>query len=141
MKNTVLASASRVILFVGRTFAGSTHDYTMLKTEFPVDEAWFTTTEVLLDLGYQGVQTDYPGDCISLPHKKPRKSKKNPDPQLSVEQKQENRALARLRVFIEHAIAGIKRFRILVAPYRNHKDDFEDDVLVVASGLWNFWLS
>ena len=112
----------------------------MLKTEFAPDEGWFTATEVLLDLGYQGVQTDYQGDQITLPHKKPRKSKKNPDSHLSAEQKQENRALAKLRVFIEHAIGGLKRFRILVAPYRNHKDDFENDVLVVAAGLWNFWL-
>lgn len=137
----MLSSASRVIFFVGRTFAGSTHDYTMLKAEFPPDEAWFTTTEVLLDLGYQGVQTDDQGDRITISHKKPRKSKHRPDPQLSAEQKQENRALARLRVFIEHAIGGLKRFRILVAPYRNHQDDFEDDVLVVAAGLWNFWLT
>lgn len=136
-----MSSASRVIFFVGRTFAGRTHDYTMLKTEFPVDEAWFTTTEVLLDLGYQGVRTDYQGDRISLPHKKPRKSKKTPDPHLSAEQKRDNRTLAKLRVFIEHAIGGVKRFRVLVAPYRNHKHGFEDDLLVVAAGLWNFWLS
>lgn len=113
----------------------------MLKAEFPADKAWFADTDVLLDLGYQGVQTEYQGEHITIPHKKPRKSKKNPDPQLSPEQKQENQALAKLRVFIEHAIGGIKRFRILVAPYRNHRDDFEDDVLVVAAGLWNFWLA
>lgn len=113
----------------------------MLKTEFPVDEAWFTAIDVLLDLGYQGIQTDYPGDRIAIPHKKPWKSKHRTDPQLSAEQKQENRALARLRVFIEHAIGGLKRFRILVAPYRNRQDDFEDDLLLVAAGLWNFWLT
>lgn len=112
----------------------------MLKTEFPPEEAWFVDVEVLLDLGYQGIQTDYQGEHISIPHKKPRKSKKNPSPQLSPKQKQENRALAKLRVFIEHAIGGLKRYSILVAPYRNLKDDFEDDVLIVAAGLWNFWL-
>lgn len=112
----------------------------MFKTEFPPDQAWFTPIEVLLDLGYQGIQTDYRGEHIVIPPKKPRKRKKNPDPQLSPEQKQENQALAKLRVFIEHAIGGLKRFAILVAPYRNRKDNFEDDALVVAAGLWNFWL-
>lgn len=111
----------------------------MLKAEFPPEEAWFSGTDVLLDLGYQGICKDYPGD-IRIPHKKPRKSKKNPNPQLSPGQKQENQALAKLRVYIEHAICGIKRFRILVTLYRNHRDTFEDDVLVVAAGLWNFWL-
>ncbi len=112
----------------------------MLKAEFPADKAWFSGTDVLLDLGYQGVCKDYQGD-IRIPHKKPRKSKKKPDPQLSPEQKQENQALAKLRVYIEHAICGVKRFRILVTSYRNHKDTFEDDVLVVAAGLWNLWLT
>lgn len=113
----------------------------MLKAEFPPEEAWFVATDVLLDLGYQGIQTDYQGEGIRLPHKKPRKSKKKPDSHLSSEQKQQNRALAKLRVFVEHAIGGLKRFRVLVAPYRNHRDGFEDDVLVAAAGLWNFWLT
>ena len=136
----MLSSASKAIFFIGQTFPGSKHDYAMLKTEFPADKAWFSGTDVLLDLGYQGVQNDYQGDRISIPYKKPRKSKKNPDPQLSPEQKQENQVLAKLRVYIEHAICGVKRLRILVTSYRNHKDSFEDDVLVVATGLWNFWL-
>lgn len=112
----------------------------MLKAEFPLEEAWFTATDVLLDLGYQGICKDYQGE-VRIPHKKPRKSKKKPDSQLSAKQKQENQVLAKLRVFVEHAIGGIKRFRILVAPYRNHKESFEDDVLVVSAGLWNFWLA
>ncbi len=94
----------------------------------------------MFDLGYQGIQTDYQGEGIRLPHKKPRKSKKKPNPHLSSEQKQENRALAKSRVFVEHAIGGIKRFRVLVTPYRNRKADFEDDIVVISAGLWNLWL-
>ena len=74
----------------------------MLKSEFPPEQAWFVDLEVHLDLGYQGIQSDYQGEYISIPHKKPRKSKKKPNPQLSPEQKRENRALAKLRVFVEH---------------------------------------
>lgn len=113
----------------------------MLKREFPVEEAWFVDTEVHLDLGYQGIQTTYQGENICIPHKKPRKSKRKPNPQLTPQQKRDNCALAKLRVPIEHAIGGIKRFRSLVAPYRNHKDSFEDDVIAIAAGLWNFWLA
>ena len=113
----------------------------MLKHEFPAAEAWFAETELHVDLGYQGIQSDYQGEHICIPHKKPRKSKRKPNPQLTQQQKQENRALAKLRVPIEHAIGGIKRYQILVAPYRNHKESFEDDLIAVAAGLWNFWLS
>ncbi|GBC59256.1 hypothetical protein DENIS_0192 [Desulfonema ishimotonii] len=48
----------------------------MLKKEFPPDLPWFEGINALLDLGYQGIQTDYAGDGIRIPHKKPRKSKK-----------------------------------------------------------------
>ena len=113
----------------------------MLKSEFPVEEAWFTDTELQVDLGYQGIQSTYQGDSIHIPHKKPRKSKHKPNPQLTPKQKQENQALAKLRVPVEHAIGGIKRYQILVAPYRNHKEGFEDALIAVAAGLWNFWLS
>ncbi len=136
-----MSSADKLILFLGHTFVGRTHDYKMLKTEFPPEQPWFQAVEALFDLGYQGICKDYQGEKLSLPHKKPRKSKAKPDPQLSNAQKQANRALAKLRIFVEHAIGGMKRYRILVAPYRNHKPNFEDDVAVVSAGLWNFLLT
>lgn len=136
-----MSSAKKVILFVGQTFSGCTHDYTMLKAEFSAEKAWFAELEALLDLGYQGIQTDYQSEHIRIPHKKPRKSKANPNPQLTDEQKKDNRALAKLRIFIEHAIGGIKRYNILVKPYRNYNSNFEDDVIIISAGLWNFLLA
>jgi len=130
-----------VILFLGQTFTGNTHDYTMLKEEFPPVEAWFELHTVLVDLGYQGILKDYVGEEIHLPHKKPRKSKKKPDTSLTDEQKAENRALSKIRIFVENAICGLKRYNILVHRFRNHKESFDDDVIGVAAGLWNFSLN
>jgi DDE superfamily endonuclease len=73
--------------------------------------------------------------------KKPRKSKKNPHPQLSAAQKAANTALSQVRIFVEHAIGGMKRSNILVHGFRNHKANFDDDVIGVCAGLWNFVLS
>ena len=42
---------------------------------------------MLVDLGYQGILKDYNGDDIQIPFKKPRKSKNNPNPTLTVEEK------------------------------------------------------
>ena len=42
---------------------------------------------------------------------------------------------------IEHAIGGIKRYNILVPVFRNRRDDFQDDVVGMWAGLWNFALS
>jgi hypothetical protein len=71
----------KFIVFLGRTFSGHNHDYSMLKQELPPERDGFTDIHVLVDLGYLGMQSDYRGDQIAVPHKKPRKSKKNPSPQ------------------------------------------------------------
>jgi hypothetical protein len=125
------------MVFVGRTFSGHHHDYRMLKQELPPDLDWFVDLEVWVDLGYQGIQSEYAGEMIEIPHKTPRKSKTNPDPKLTVEQRAENRAVSQIRIFIEHAIGGMKRFGILVQRFRNRKENFEDDSVGICAGLWN----
>jgi len=132
---------NKVILFVGQTFEGRKHDYAILKEEFPSDLPWFEWLIVLVDLGFQGILSDYEGDNIFIPFKKPRKSKQNPDPKLTDEQKAVNQALAKIRVLAENAIAGIKRFNILTHPFRNRKEGFDDQVIAISAGLWNFWLA
>ena len=137
----MISTVGQIILFVGLTFSGHTHDYKMLKEEFPPEEAWFEFLEVLVDLGYQGILTDYVGEGIQVPHKKPRKSKKNPVTSLTDEQKADNRALSKIRIFVENAICGLKRYNILVHRFRNHKESFDDDVIGIAAGFWNFNLN
>jgi len=56
---------------------------------------------------------------------------------LTAEEKQSNKELSKKRVFIEHAIGGMKRFKILVQAFRNRKLNFIDDVIVLCAGLWN----
>ena len=141
LKNTVMSLPDKLIIFLGRTFSGHNHDYTMLKHELPPQVDWFSDLHVRVDLGYLGIKSDYRGDQIDIPTKKPRKSRKNPTPQLSEEQRAANTALSRVRIFIEHAIGGMKRYTILVHGFRNRKADFEDDAIGVCAGLWNFVLS
>ena len=131
----------KFIVFLGRTFSGHNHDYSMLKQELPPELDWFIDINVWVDLGYLGIQSDYRGEQIEVPNKKPRKSKKNPNPELSDEQKVANRALSQVRIFIEHAIGGMKRYNILVHVFRNRKADFEDDAVGICAGLWNLVLS
>ena len=127
----------KFIVFLGRTFSGHNHDYSMLKQELPPELDWFSDLEVWVDLGYQGILSDYEGELIDIPHKKPRKSKKNQNPELTEEQRAENKAVSQIRIFIEHAIGGMKRFNILVQRFRNRKDNFEDDSVGICAGLWN----
>ena len=52
-------------------------------------------------------------------------------------EKRANRALARLRVHIEHAIAGIKICRITKDAFRNLADNASDLAMTIATGLHN----
>jgi hypothetical protein len=131
----------RFIVFLGRTFSGHNHDYTMWKQELPPEMDWFTDLQVRVDLGYLGIKSDYSGHQIDIPTKKPRKSQKNPNPQLSDEQRAAHTALSRVRIVIEQAIGGMKRYNILVHTFRNRLENFEDDVIGVCAGLWNLVLS
>ena len=141
VKNTVMSRLDKFIVFLGRTFTGHNHDYSMLKAEFPPELDWFTDISVAVDLGYLGIQKDYAGDQMAIPTKKPRKSKANPNPQLTAEQKAANKAVSQVRIFVENAIGGLKRYNILVYRFRNRKENFEDDVIGICAGLWNFALS
>ena len=101
LKNTVMSTLEKAILFLGRTFTGKNHDYGMLKKEFSPEEDWFTDFQVWVDLGYLGIIKDYSGKNIFIPHKNPRKSKNKPVTELTQTQKMENRALSKVRILLK----------------------------------------
>jgi hypothetical protein len=139
VKNIIFSDARRRILFLGYTVAGSQHDYALLKQSFPTTENWFAAFKLWVDLGFLGIAKDYPALELHIPHKKPRKSKANPTPTLTEQQKAENRRLSRVRVVVENAIARMKRWSVLTAKFRNHADHLIDDVALACAGLAN-WL-
>ena len=59
---------------------------------------------------------------------------------LSEQQKSDNRKLSQSRVVCENAFAGVKRYGVVSQIYRNHKYDFDDKLMLTASGLWNLHL-
>jgi hypothetical protein len=60
---------------------------------------------------------------------------------LTEQQKQENLDFSTQRVKCEHAHGGIKQYNAVAAIYyRNHTAHFNDQLMVVATGLWNFYL-
>ena len=95
--------------------------------------------DLLADLGYLGLVADYDVAPQSLPHRKPRRSKKRPDTALSDAQRAENVAHVRRRVKVEHAISGAKRLGCVAQTCRNKSISFNDRLLALACGIWN-WL-
>ena len=87
---------------------------------------------MLADSGYQGLDKLHARS--KTPRRKPRKG------QLTGEQKQGNRELARRRVVVEHVIRSLKIFRILAERYRNRRQRFSLRFKLIA-GLYNYGLS
>lgn len=138
LKNTVIADLNGGIAVIGPTVPGRRHDFKLLKDELDPNEPGLSSVEAWVDLGYQGIESQYPTfHRIHIPHKKPRKSKSNPNPTLTPQQKRENRAISRIRVAIEHLIGDMKSFQILVTKFRNRITNMADQVVLVVAGLCN----
>jgi len=138
LKNTVIADENKGIPVIGPTTPGSRHDYALLKEELDPKQPGLSSIEVWVDLGYQGIKDRYPTFYkIHIPHKKLRKSKKNPNPTLTPKQKKENRILSRTRVAVEHLIGDLKIFQSLTIKFRNHIKNMADQVILLVAGLCN----
>lgn len=73
-----------------------------------------------------------------FPSRSPARARRTRSQKLSEDQKEVNRALSQIRIFVENAIGGMKRYNILVERFRNHKPGFDDDAIAICAGLWNF---
>lgn len=140
-KNTLIADLQRYIHYLGPTTAGSTHDYQLLKQEFDVNLGLLDLFEVLADLGYLGLVSDYNLPASSLLHRKPRRSKRQSDTQLTIAQRVDNHAYARRWVRVEHAISGAKRLGSVTQTCRNKAASFCDRTMTLACGIWNWHIT
>ena len=71
---------------VGKIVGGTTHDHQAVKHEFDCDLGLLDAYEVLADLGCLGLPGAYGPNSITLPYRKPRRSKACPDTPLTDEQ-------------------------------------------------------
>ncbi len=142
LKSLIITDLNKFILFVSIAVAGKIHDYELMKGLFNPRIPWFDRYQVFLDLGFQGAADDYGHNGnINIPHKKPRKSKKNPNPSLTKKQKIENKELASTRIPVEHAIGGMKHFYCLTHRIRNHLMGIINYFFQLSAGLWNLKIS
>ncbi len=71
---------------------------------------------------------------IQQPTKKPRGG------ELTVEQKEENRRIASIKMRIEHVIGSVKRYRIVKEKMRLWREGVRDMVMETCCALHNFRL-
>lgn len=133
MKNLIVSDNRKKILAVTKTTKGKVHDYQSFKDE-KIASAIPKDVTVFVDNGFQGIQSDFPQLNVFMPKRKPKGK------ELPQQDKERNTKISRNRVLIEHVIGGIKRFRCIADTYRNIKIGFEDSIMLVAAGLWNYHL-
>jgi len=132
----VLTTTSKYIKYVSPIYHGTNHDYAIFKKEFPSQrQHWLAAFQFHVDLGYLGIEKDYPTLKVNIPHKKPKKK------ELTKEQKIENKGYSSIRVKVEHAIGGMKRYRFLSDRLRCRDKRLYSKVAGLAAGLWNFNLT
>jgi DDE superfamily endonuclease len=117
------------ICFLSATYEGKIHDKSLADLEgytFPPGSGLYQ------DMGFQGFILA--GVTIIQPKKKPRGG------ELTLLDKAANRAISSIRIRIEHAIGGVKRYRMVKDKIRLLKDRIRDTVMETCCGLHNFRL-
>jgi hypothetical protein len=117
------------ICFLSATYEGKAHDKSLAELAgytFPPGSCLYQ------DRGFQGYT--HAGITIIQPKKKPRGGELTPPEQAR------NRAISSIRIRIEHAIGGVKRYRIVKDKIRLLKDQIRDTIMETCCGLHNFRL-
>jgi hypothetical protein len=130
IKNNVLVDRRAKIILLTPTDAGTKHDK---KIADETNLVLPTGSCLCQDTGFQGFAL--PDVTIIQPKKKPRGK------ELTPEEKTSNRQISSLRIRVEHAIGGVKRYRIVKDQLRVRKDNFRDRAMETCTGLHNFRLN
>ncbi len=128
VKNQLMVNKDGYILHKVNHKKGKRHDYDVYKKNRPV-----TPPQVVnvLDLGYLGVEKDFPEQLSALPCKKKRNH------ELSQEEKECNKIHSKKRIVIEHTICRLKKYRIMNDVFRNRLRKY-NGISDTVSGLINY---
>lgn len=128
VKTQIMVNHRSIIIHKTDHKKGRRHDYDIYKENHPL-----TPKQVVnvFDLGYLGVQKDFPRQTSSIPKRKKRKSIG-----LLQEEINFNHEHSKKRIVIEHTISRLKKYRILADVFRNRLEKY-NKVSDIVAGLVN----
>ncbi len=129
VKNQITVNNRGYILHKATHKKGRRHDYGVYKKNHPV----VIPKEVVnvFDLGYLGVETDFPEQLSALPYKKKRNQF------LSDDEKDYNVIHSKKRIVVEHTICRLKKYRIMNDIFRNKLRKY-NRISDIVAGLVNY---
>lgn len=128
VKTQLMVNTESLILHKTGRRSGRKHDYDVYKHNHPITPL---QVDNIVDLGYLGIQKDFPTVKSVLPIRKKK------DTLLSNDDIKYNKKHSRLRIIVEHTICKIKKFGIMGTKFRNRLRKY-NDVSDIVSGLVNF---
>lgn len=126
VKNNLMINAESKVVVLTPCFEGRIHDKRIAEMTGYSPPAGSILYQ---DAGFQGFTC--PGVVVLQPKGQ----------HLTDKEKAENRKISSIRIRIEHAIGGIKRYRIVKDKLRTYKSGFADLVMEICCGLHNFRLN
>ena len=129
VKNQIMVNNRGYIIHKANHKKGKRHDYDVYKRNHPV-----TPKQVVnvIDLGYLGVEKDFPQQLSALPHKKKRNH-----PDISQEEKEYGKIHSKKRIIVEHTICRLKKYRIMSDIFRNKLRKY-NKILDIVAGMVNY---
>jgi hypothetical protein len=128
VKNQITVNNRGYILHKIRYKKGRKHDYDVYKNNHPDIPKQVIT---VVDLGYLGIEKDFPEQLSALPCKKKRNQ------ELSQEEKEYNTIHSKKRIIVEHTISRLKKYRIMSDIFRNKLRKY-NKVSDIVAGLVNY---
>ena len=126
------------VYYVSGFYDGGNVDFGLFKKGFPPGKGWSKKKKVIVGPGFQGIKKLYGAREIIIGEKKPEGG---PKPKLAPEQKKRNTEAGRERIYVEHAIGRLKKFRVLKNRCRLKCQNFKNQVIGICAGLWNYELT
>jgi hypothetical protein len=117
------------VCFLSHPYEGKASDKSMAEL---AGYTWPPGSFLEQEKGFQGFFL--PGITVLQPKKTPRGGELTPP------EKATNRRISSSRIRIEHAIGGVKRYRIVKDKIRLLKDGIRDGIMETCCGLHNFRL-
>lgn len=133
LKTQIATTRQGFILHVSDSVPGRRHDYRLFKGSH-LSAALPKESTLYVDSGYQGILKDYPTLHTKIPVKRTRSHR-----ELTRSEKIRNHKQRKVRIFAEHAIARLKKFKVLAEIYRHHQSAYNPVFRFVAN-LVNFHL-
>jgi hypothetical protein len=107
---------------------GRKHDYDIYKSNHSVIPKQVVN---VVDLGYLGIEKDFPDQLSALPYKKKRNRF------LSDDEKEYNKIHSKKRIVVEHTISRLKKYRIMSDIFRNKLRKY-NRISDIVTGLINY---